>query len=102
NTSWRVRYVRGGHVVVRDAEGAPANVPFWLGEAPGRTPELSEELSRLREEISLRLEASPPPPLPVGEGNSLEVPSPTGRGSDEVRGEAAVVNWLKSECGVDT
>jgi ATP-dependent Lhr-like helicase len=45
NTSWRVRYVRGGQMIVRDAEGAPANVPFWLGEAPGRTAELSEELS---------------------------------------------------------
>src|SRR4029453_17592796 len=42
NTSWRIRYVRGGEVVVRDAEGAPASVPFWLGEAPGRTIELSD------------------------------------------------------------
>ena len=39
-------YVRGGEVTVRDAHGAPATVPFWLGEAPGRTAELSAELSR--------------------------------------------------------
>ncbi len=55
NTSWRIRYVRAGQVVVRDAEGAPANVPFWLGEAPARTMELSEELSDLRERISEEL-----------------------------------------------
>ena len=39
NTSWRMRYVRGGEVVVSDAEGAAATIPFWLGEAPGRTIE---------------------------------------------------------------
>jgi ATP-dependent Lhr-like helicase len=51
NTSWRILYVRGGEVTVRDAHGAPATVPFWLGEAPGRTAELSAELSELREEL---------------------------------------------------
>src|SRR5215212_5316361 len=51
NTSWRILYVRGGEVTVRDAHGAPATVPFWLGEAPGRTAELSAELSDLREEL---------------------------------------------------
>ena len=35
NTSWRIKYVRGGEVQVRDAEGAPPTIPFWLGEAPG-------------------------------------------------------------------
>ncbi len=44
NTSWRVCYVRGSEVTVVDAEGAPATVPFWLGEAPGRTIELSQEV----------------------------------------------------------
>ncbi|MFO0790068.1 MAG: DEAD/DEAH box helicase [Pirellulales bacterium] len=51
NASWRIVCVRGGEVIVRDAHGAPATVPFWLGEAPGRTEELSAELSRLREDI---------------------------------------------------
>ena len=51
NTSWRVRYVRGSEVYVSDAQGAPATVPFWLGEAPGRTIELSQEVSRLREDL---------------------------------------------------
>ncbi|MFN0151242.1 MAG: DEAD/DEAH box helicase [bacterium] len=54
NTSWMIRYVRGGEVVVVDAHGAPPSIPFWLGEAPGRTRELSEEVSRLREEIAER------------------------------------------------
>ena len=51
NTSWRILYVRGGEVTVADAHGAPATVPFWLGEAPGRTAELSTEFSELREQI---------------------------------------------------
>ena len=70
NTSWRVRYVRGGQVVVSDAQGAPATIPFWLGEAPGRTVELSEEVSALRAELDRRAE----------------------------RGDA--LRWLSEECGV--
>jgi ATP-dependent Lhr-like helicase len=57
NTSWQVRHVRGGEVVVRDAQGAPPTVPFWLGEAPGRTIELSEEVGLLREDIAARCPA---------------------------------------------
>ncbi|MEX0715200.1 MAG: DEAD/DEAH box helicase, partial [Planctomycetaceae bacterium] len=55
NTSWRILYVRGGDVTVADAQGAPPTIPFWQGEAPGRTLELSEEVARLREEIEKRL-----------------------------------------------
>jgi ATP-dependent Lhr-like helicase len=51
NASWRIVHVRGGEVTVRDAHGAPATVPFWLGEAPARTAELSAELSDLRETL---------------------------------------------------
>lgn len=58
NTSWRVRHVRAGQVVVCDAQGAPATIPFWLGEAPGRTIELSDELSALREGLDERLGGS--------------------------------------------
>jgi len=43
NTSWRTKHVRGGEVVVTSAPGAPATVPFWLGEAPGRSVELSRK-----------------------------------------------------------
>jgi ATP-dependent Lhr-like helicase len=52
--SWRIRRVesRSGVVRVEDAHGQPPTLPFWLGEAPSRTSELSEEVSRLREEVA--------------------------------------------------
>lgn len=56
NTSWQIRYLRGGDLIVRDAGGAPPTIPFWRGEAPGRTYELSEEVSRLREDLEQRLD----------------------------------------------
>ncbi|MBC7966593.1 MAG: DEAD/DEAH box helicase, partial [Fuerstia sp.] len=55
NTSWRVRYLRGGDLFVSDAGGAPPSIPFWQGEAPGRTAELSEAVSQLREELERRV-----------------------------------------------
>lgn len=55
NTSWRVRYLRGGDLFVSDAGGAPPSIPFWQGEAPGRTVELSEAVSDLREELERRV-----------------------------------------------
>ncbi len=57
NHPWRIRRVEQNTVRVEDAPEAAPSVPFWLGEAPGRTPELSEELSALREELDARLEA---------------------------------------------
>src|SRR5262249_25984191 len=51
NTSWRIKHVRDGDVVVLDARGAPPTIPFWRGGAPGRTLELSAEVARLREEL---------------------------------------------------
>lgn len=56
NTSWRIRYLRGGDLFVTDAHGAPPTIPFWRGEAPGRTFELSEEVSRLREDLEQHLD----------------------------------------------
>jgi ATP-dependent Lhr-like helicase len=64
NTSWRVKHVRNGEVVVSNAPGAPATVPFWLGEGPGRTVELSAEVGRLREELTDRV---PPDSRPTDE-----------------------------------
>jgi ATP-dependent Lhr-like helicase len=54
-TSWRIRRVEPGTVRVVDAQGAPPSVPFWLGEAPGRTEELSSEVSDLRARVGERL-----------------------------------------------
>jgi ATP-dependent Lhr-like helicase len=50
NTSWRILRVEPGIVRVADARGQPPTLPFWLGEAPGRTRELSAESAALREE----------------------------------------------------
>jgi ATP-dependent Lhr-like helicase len=56
NTSWQILHVRGNDVTVVDARGAPPSIPFWRGEAPGRTVELSQEVSRLREALEPMLE----------------------------------------------
>ena len=57
NTSWRILRVETGIVRVEDAHGQPPTIPFWLGEAPARTAELSHAVSRLREEIGEALDA---------------------------------------------
>jgi len=41
NTAWRIRRIEAGRVLVEDARGQPPSIPFWLGEAPARTRELS-------------------------------------------------------------
>ncbi|HUJ21775.1 MAG TPA: DEAD/DEAH box helicase [Bryobacteraceae bacterium] len=51
-TSWRIRRIEAGRVRVEDARGAAPTIPFWRGEAPGRTEELSREIARLREDIA--------------------------------------------------
>ena len=55
NASYRIQRVERGTVRVEDAKGQPPNIPFWLGEAPGRTDALSTAVSRLRAEIAARL-----------------------------------------------
>src|SRR6204780_5081292 len=85
NTSWRVQRVESaGRVLVEDAHGQPPNVPFWRGEAPQRTLELSQFVSALREEISAR------------SGDLL--PGYISQSSPQV---ADTVAWLKQECCVD-
>jgi len=86
NTSWRIRRIEGksGRVLVEDAHGAPPTVPFWLGEAPARTEELSCHLAELRKTISDML----PNTSPIGMSPS----------QPEV---AETVAWLKAECALD-
>ena len=55
NTSWRILKVERGKVRVKDAEGQSPTMPFWLGEAPGRSAELSAAVSRIREEVCARI-----------------------------------------------
>ena len=86
NTSWMIHRIEtnSGRMLVQDAHGAPPSVPFWRGEAPARTEELSHYVGEVREKISEML----PHTSPVGF-------SPT---QPEV---AAAVSWLKEECGLD-
>jgi ATP-dependent helicase Lhr and Lhr-like helicase len=57
NASYRILRVERGTVRVEDAHGQPPTIPFWLGEAPGRSDELSVAVSRLRGELEQRLRA---------------------------------------------
>ncbi len=52
NHAYRIARVESGRVRVEDAQGQPPNVPFWLGEAPARSDELSQAVSRLRAEVA--------------------------------------------------
>ena len=74
NTSWRIKGIEGGTVRVEDAHGAPPNIPFWRGEAPSRTAELSAEVASLRQDIAEKLTLNPRP---------------------------AALSALKNECGLD-
>jgi ATP-dependent helicase Lhr and Lhr-like helicase len=89
NTSWRIRRVNAGSVLVEDAQGASPNVPFWRGEAPSRTDELSAHVADLRQKISdLVPRISPDANGERTNGNATSA-------------LAAAVSWLKRECGVD-
>ena len=79
NTSYEIKRVGAGEVRVLDAHGQPPSIPFWLGEAPGRSEELSQSVSRLRTEIAQRLD----------EGDDS---------NDAPRGPALA--WLESEVGI--
>ncbi|HWA80485.1 MAG TPA: DEAD/DEAH box helicase, partial [Acetobacteraceae bacterium] len=59
NTAYRILRIERGSVRVEDAQGQPPTIPFWLGEAPGRSDELSTAVSRLRAGISARLGSDP-------------------------------------------
>jgi len=55
NASWRILGINSGTVRVEDAHGQPPGIPFWLGEAPSRTPELSQSVSRFRGDVEKQL-----------------------------------------------
>ena len=79
-TSWRIRRVEAGQVRVEDARGAPPSIPFWRGEAPGRTPELSAEVSAVRLRIA-------------------ELAGVPGR--DGAAASGAAEAFLRAECGLN-
>ncbi len=85
NMSWRIRRVENaGRILVEDAHGAPPSIPFWLGEAPGRTEELSRQVGELRQAIS---DLTP-----------NTVPGFVNQKSPETLN---AVEWLRRECGLD-
>ena len=59
NTSYRIQKTEVGKVFVEDARGAPPTMPFWFGEAPSRSDELSASVSRLRERAMEHLDGGP-------------------------------------------
>jgi ATP-dependent Lhr-like helicase len=65
NTSWRILRIGNGVVRVADAEGQPPSMPFWLGEAPARSDEMTAAVSRLRASVDALL---PRPDVPRREG----------------------------------
>ena len=77
NTSWRIRGIETGTVRVEDAQGTPPTIPFWRGEAPARTPELSEAVGALRQAIQHQLT-----------NQSSSIPH-------------SCLTWLQTECGLD-
>ena len=79
NMSWRIKGVEMGKVRVEDAHGAPPNIPFWRGEAPSRTAELSAEVASLRAEIDRLLAVDLSPLTPY----------------------ASTIQWLRQECALD-
>ena len=85
NSSWRIRRVQLGRVLVEDAQGAAPSVPFWRGEAPARTAELSAQVSWLRQKIASRAAAQ--------SGGSCEESSKAA--------STTTRDWLKQECGLD-
>ena len=98
NTSWQIEHVRGQEVLVHDAGGAPASIPFWLGESPGRTIELSTELANLREELGQRV-GEDDSELPSKDKNALHPLGPLQSGNLEGGNETII--WLQNECGVN-
>ncbi|QJD30050.1 DEAD/DEAH box helicase [Methylococcus geothermalis] len=95
NTSWRVLRLEGGALRVEDAAGIPPSIPFWFGEAPGRSHELSLAVSRLRARIGDGLEQSAPEK--VAEGLSAELglaPGPVQQAVDYLAAAKAVLGVL--------
>jgi len=84
NTSWRIRRVQSGKVLVEDANGAAPTIPFWRGEAPARTVELSEQVAEVRGRVGeLCQEAK----LVMGLRAAAEA--------------QPALDWLQTECGLD-
>ncbi len=100
NASWQVLQVGAGYVRVADAKGAPPSLPFWFGEAPARSDELSRAVSDLRAEVDRALEegeARPP------HSTSERAPERSdGEGATSVLARTAVDRNVPALSGIDS
>ena len=92
NTSWKIQRVESarGRILAEDAHGQPPNIPFWRGEAPARTAELSLNVADLRQRVSELM----------GDMSPTEFTSIVASHLNHERTQAAV-EWLKEQCGLD-
>ena len=79
NTSYRILKVARGKVYVEDAKGQPPNIPFWFGEAPGRSDELSASVSNLRARIDAALQEHTAPDVASRFARELQIPAAAAR-----------------------
>lgn len=88
STSWRIRRIDNvaGKVYVEDAHGASPSVPFWFGEAPARSDELSHHVSELRQKI---------------DEMTKDVPVDFGVHTKKTPQILQTIEWIKEECGVN-
>ena len=95
NASYRILKVKTGKVYVEDARGQPPNIPFWFGEAPGRSDELSASVSRLRARVDDELAAAGSASLPAKLAAELELPeSAAGQLADYLAAARAALGVL--------
>ena len=90
NNAYRIMRVERGVVRVEDARGQAPTIPFWLGEAPGRSDELSASVSRLRAGVAQRLRRSP----------GVTVREPTPPAMTAGRDTAIALHWLTHDIGI--
>ncbi|ABF42770.1 ATP dependent helicase, Lhr family [Candidatus Koribacter versatilis Ellin345] len=97
NTSWKIRRIEGnvGRILVEDAHGQPPGVPFWRGEAPARTAELSQHVSELRRLVSEMTPTTKPLHKEEVAGESRRI-----RGITPTAEVTQAIEWLQRECGV--
>src|SRR3954453_14885435 len=96
NASWQITQVGSGIVRVADAKGAPPTIPFWLGEAPARSDELSRAVSDFRE-LASRTPCHPE--QSEGPVTSGATPDATGP-SSSARLRMTPLQWVVSETGL--
>jgi len=99
NTSWRVLRVEQGKVRVEDAAGQPPSIPFWLGEAPARSGELSVSVSRLREEVAERVDLKKVDPKHAAFADDN---GETPRRSPWLEASGPAIDWLTNEVRLST